>query len=233
LALVTQIAAGAALSASGIAVSTVSAFGFIAVALLLGNLLLPPLLRRVAQKPEIPIIVALAAAFLFASLAHRFGSATIIGAFSAGLVLGRTQQAHGIESGISRIALFFVPIFFASVGAAVDIKAFADTRVLLIGSALVLAGAAGKFIAGYCALRFHGRRSVIGVGMIPRGEVGLIFAQTGLLSGALSQSLFNAIAMMVIGTTFMAPPLLRYLLGNESAGARQQAGAVSDITTEI
>ncbi|HEY0808545.1 MAG TPA: cation:proton antiporter, partial [Longimicrobiales bacterium] len=102
LALVTQIAAGAALSASGIAVSTVSAFGFIAVALLLGNLLLPPLLRRVAKKPEIPIIIALAAAFLFASMAHRFGSATIIGAFSAGLVLGRTQQAHGIESGISR-----------------------------------------------------------------------------------------------------------------------------------
>ena len=200
---------------------------------LLVPLLLPPLLQRVAKKPEIPIIVALATALLFAGLADRFGSATIIGAFSAGLVLGRTQQAHNIEVGISRIALFFVPIFFASVGAAVDIKAFADARVLMIGSALILAGAAGKFIAGYFAIRFHGRRSVIGVGMIPRGEVGLIFAQTGLVSGALSQPLFNAIAMMVIGTTFMAPPLLRYLFGDAPAGPPQDAGEVAKLTTDI
>lgn len=233
LALVAQMAAGTALSATGIAMSTAAAFGFIAVAVVVGNLVLPPLLRRVARKPEIPVIIALAAAFLFASLADRFGSATIIGAFSAGVVLARTQQAHDIEQSVSRISLLFVPLFFVSVGAAVDVRSFADTRVLLIGAALIVAGAAAKFVAGYCAIGFRGRRSVIGVGMIPRGEVGLIFAQTGLASGALSQPLFNALAMMVVGTTFMAPPLLRFLLGTTPTTHRQKTGAVADVTTRI
>ena len=233
LALVTQMAAGTALSATGISMSVAAAFGFIAVAVVVGNLVLPPLLRRVAKKPEIPVIVALAAAFLFASLADRFGSATIIGAFSAGLVLARTPQARDIEHGVSRIALLFVPIFFVSVGAAVDVQSFAEPRVLMIGGALIAAGALGKFVAGYCAIGFKGRRSVIGVGMIPRGEVGLIFAQTGLASGALSQSLFNALALMVVGTTFMAPPLLRRMLGNEPAGAPQRTGGVADVITRI
>jgi Kef-type K+ transport system membrane component KefB len=233
LALVAQMAAGAALSAGGIAMSTAAAFGFIAVAVVVGNIVLPPLLRRAAKKPEIPIIISLATAFLFAGLADRFGSATIIGAFSAGLVLGRSHLSHEIEHNVQKIALLFVPIFFVSVGAAVDVRSFADPRVLFIGIALIVAGAAGKFIAGYCALKFEGRRSVIGVGMIPRGEVGLIFAQTGLASGALSQSLFNALAMMVVGTTFMAPPLLRALLGREPIGAAQETDYVADVTTRI
>ena len=233
LALVAQMAAGAALTATGVAFSAAAAFGFIAVAVVVGNIVLPPLLRRVARKPEIPIIIALAAAFLFAGLADRFGSATIIGAFSAGLVLARTQHAHDIEQGVSRIALFFVPIFFVSVGAAVDVRSFADPHVLGLGAALIAVGAATKFVAGYSAVRFRGRRSVIGVGMIPRGEVGLIFAQTGLASGALSQPLFNALAMMVIGTTFMAPPLLRQLLGSDASGTKQRTGAVADVTTRI
>jgi Kef-type K+ transport system membrane component KefB len=232
LALVSAVAAGGAITAGGIAISTAAAFGFIAAALLIGNLILPPLLRRVARKPEIPLIIALAAAFLFSSMADRFGSATIIGAFSAGLVLARTPQGHDIEHGVSRIALLFVPIFFVSVGAAVDIKSFADMNVLMLGGALIVAGAAGKFVAGYFAFGSSARRAVVGVGMIPRGEVGLIFAQTGLISGALSQSLFNAIAMMVVGTTFIAPPLLRALVKG-SGGDKQNAGAIADLTTNI
>lgn len=232
LALVAVVAAGGALTPGGVAISTFAAFGFIAAAVIIGNLILPPLLMRVAKKPEIPVIIALAAAFLFSSMADRFGSATIIGAFSAGLVLARTPQAHDIEHGVSRIALLFVPIFFVSVGAAVDVKSFADPRVLMLGGALIVAGAAGKFIAGFFAFGSNARRAVVGAGMIPRGEVGLIFAQTGLLTGALSQSLFNALAMMVIGTTFMAPPLLRWLIG-DSAGEKQSAGAVADLTTNI
>ena len=233
LALVTKMAAGTALTAAGITMSTAAAFGFIIAAVVIGNLILPPVLRRVAQKPEIPLIIALAAAFLFASLADRFGSATIIGAFSAGLVLARTRQAHEIEQGVSRIALFFVPIFFVSVGAAVDVRSFADPRVLMIGGSLIVAGALGKYVAGFFAFKFEGRKSVIGVGMIPRGEVGLIFAQTGLASGALSQPLFNALALMVVGTTFMAPPLLRAMLGDMPPGERQPTDAVTDVATRI
>jgi Kef-type K+ transport system membrane component KefB len=232
LALVSVVAAGGALTAGAIAMSTATAFGFIILSVIVGNLLLPPLLKKVSRNPEIPVIIALAAAFLFSALADRFGSATIIGAFSAGLVLARTAQAHDIEKGVARISLLFVPIFFVSVGAAVDIKSFADPRVLMIGGTLVVVGAIGKFAAGFFAFGTRTRRSLIGAGMIPRGELGLIFAQTGLVTGALSQPLFNAIAMMVVGTTFMAPPLLRYLIG-KNAGPRQDAGAVADLTSNV
>ena len=70
----------------------------------------------------------------------------------------------------------------------------------------------GKFVAGYAPFWFHGNKMVIGVGMIPRGEVGLIFAQMGLASGIFDAGQFSAVALMVMVTTFVAPPLLRMLL---------------------
>ena len=76
---------------------------------------------------------------------------------------------------------------------------------------------AGKFAAGYAAPWFKGKKSVIGVGMIPRGEVGLIFAQMGLSSGVFDAKLFSAVTLMVMVTTFLAPPLLRVLLPPEDA----------------
>lgn len=76
---------------------------------------------------------------------------------------------------------------------------------------LILVAVIGKFLAGYAPVWFKGNKKVIGVGMIPRGEVGLIFAQTGLASGVFTPQLFSAVTMMVLVTTFMAPPLLKYL----------------------
>src|SRR6185503_19829042 len=108
---------------------------------------------------------------------------------------------------------FFVPLFFVSVGAAVDIRVFnpldaCNRSSLLIGGLLLIAAVIGKFAAGYAAPWFKGDRRVIGVAMIPRGEVGLIFAQMGLSSGVFDKKLFSAVAMVVLVTTFMAPPLL-------------------------
>ena len=82
---------------------------------------------------------------------------------------------------------------------------------LLVGGLLIVAAVVGKFAAGYAAPWFKGRKSVIGVGMIPRGEVGLIFAQMGLASGVFDAKLFSAVTLMVMVTTFLAPPLLRVL----------------------
>jgi Kef-type K+ transport system membrane component KefB len=123
-------------------------------------------------------ITAVILAFGLAWLADRSGSAVIIGAFAAGLLLARTPQAREIEHGVTRLGNFFVPLFFVSVGAAVDVRAFnpfepANHATLLVGGLLIVAAVAGKFAAGYAAPWFKGKKEVIGVGMIPRGEVGL------------------------------------------------------------
>src|SRR5262249_17543303 len=83
---------------------------------------------------------------------------------------------------------------------------------LMLGGLLIIAAVVGKFSAGYAPVGFRGNKAVIGVGMIPRGEVGLIFAKTGLDAGVFDAGTFAAVALMVMVTTFIAPPLLRWLL---------------------
>ena len=162
-------------------------------------------------------MLALMLAFGLAWLASVVGSAMIIGAFAAGLLLRETPQAPEIERGVAHLGHFFVPLFFVTVGAAVDVSVLnplepGNRPTLLIGGLLILVAVIGKFLAGYAPVWFKGNKKVIGVGMIPRGEVGLIFAQTGLASGVFPPSLFSAVTMMVLVTTFMAPPLLKYLV---------------------
>jgi Kef-type K+ transport system membrane component KefB len=149
-------------------------------------------------------------------LASVSGSAMIIGAFAAGLLLRGTPQAHEIERGVASLGHFFVPLFFVAVGAAVDVQVLnpidpTNRKTLLIGGMLIVAAVVGKFLAGFAPFWFRGNKTVIGVGMIPRGEVGLIFAQMGLSCGVFDAGLFSAVTLMVMVTTFMAPPLLKLL----------------------
>jgi Kef-type K+ transport system membrane component KefB len=220
LAVVSGLATGAEVSAIGAAQTTGIAFGFLIVTLLLGRWLIPAV-DRVLQwldlLPGTPTILAVITMLGVAWLADRAGSALIIGAFAAGLLLRELPQHEQIEKGIASIGHFFVPIFFVGVGAAVDLRAFnpvdpAARPILLLGGLLVVAAIAGKFAAGFAPFWFQGSKVVIGVGMIPRGEVGLIFAQKGLDSQAFTPQMFSAVALMVIVTTFIAPPLLKWLL---------------------
>jgi Kef-type K+ transport system membrane component KefB len=160
---------------------------------------------------------AIVFAFLLAYAAHRVGSAVIIGSFAAGLVLARTHRGKEIEREVHDVAQFFIPIFFVVVGAAVDLRSINPfdpdaRRFLWIGLALTAVGVVGKVAAGYVVWGKGLRRIVIGVGMIPRGEVGLIFAQIGLSTKLISGGMYSAVALMVMLTTFIAPPLLRRLL---------------------
>ncbi|HEX8201653.1 MAG TPA: cation:proton antiporter, partial [Isosphaeraceae bacterium] len=214
LTVVTGLTEGQAVTPAGVATTTAIAFGFLLATLVLGSLAVPPLVR-LASRVDLPgtsTILALMLALGLAWLADRAGSALIIGAFAAGLLLSRTEQAAEIEKGIARLGHVFVPLFFVSVGAAVDVTVFnpldpANHRTLLVGGLLIAAAAVSKFAAGYAPFWFPGRKAVIGVGMIPRGEVGLIFAQAGLTAGVLNAGLFGAVTLMVMATTFLAPPL--------------------------
>lgn len=225
LTVVSGIAQGNGITPIGIARITAIAFGFLVLALLLGRYIVPPLVR-LSGKSSMPgndTILALVLTFGLAWVASQVGSAVIIGAFAAGLLLRMTHKARDIEHGITELGHFFVPIFFVAVGAAVDVRVFnpldpANHPTLILGSALVLVAVFGKFISGYAAPWFRGNKKVIGVGMIPRGEVGLIFAQMGLSTRVFDAKLFSAVALMVMVTTFLAPPLLRMLFPPQSAG---------------
>ena len=158
--------------------------------------------------------LALLMAFGLAWAADAAGSASIIGAFAAGLLLRRTPQAHDIEKAVLPLGYFFVPLFFVFVGASVDVRTFfphdaAGWQSLEIGGALIMVAIVGKLAAGYAPFWFRGKKSVIGVGMIPRGEVGLIFAQMGKSTKIFDPAMFSAVTLMVMVTTFIAPPLLQ------------------------
>lgn len=213
LTLVGTLAAGGALTALGVGRIILVAFGFVILAIVIGSKLAPWLIRvidRIQVKRGL-FFSSLVFALLLAYIAHEVGSAIIIGSFAAGLVLARTQHGKQIEREVHDVAQFFIPIFFVVVGAAVDVKSL-DRQYLLVGLALTLVGILGKLAAGYVVRKKGLRRTVIGVGMIPRGEVGLIFAQIGLSTKLLSTGLYSAVALMVMLTTFITPPLLRRLL---------------------
>jgi Kef-type K+ transport system membrane component KefB len=219
LTLVGTMAGGGELTFLGVGRVVLVAFGFVILAIVIGSKLAPMLIRlidRIEMQRGL-FFSAVVFALLLAYVAHVVGSAIIIGSFAAGLVLARTHRGREIEGEVHDVAQFFIPIFFVVVGAAVDLKSLnpfeADSRrFLLIGLALTGIGIVGKVAAGYVVWKKGLRRSVIGVGMIPRGEVGLIFAQIGLTSKLLTPGLYSAVALMVMLTTFITPPLLRRLL---------------------
>ena len=228
LSVVSGIVGGGAVTALGVSRIAAIAIGFVIAAVVIGLLTVPRLFRIIAHvdTPGTIGMVALAFAFTVAWLADLAGSALIVGAFAAGLVLHGVPQRPAIERSMASLGHFFVPFFFASIGAAVDLRALASPHALLVGGALVVVGVVGKFLAGFAPWWFKGNRTLIGVAMIPRGEVGLIFAQMGLASGAIGADLFGALMLMVLVTTFVTPPLLG-LVGRRGGAAPAGAPAVA------
>ncbi len=224
LSVVTGLAQGRDVTLRGIGVTSATAIGFLVATVLVGMIVVPRLFRVAdhLDLPGTPTTLALISAFGLASLADLCGSALIIGAFAAGLLVARAPQAREIEHGITAIGHFFVPLFFVAVGASVDCAALnpldrASRFALLVGGMLIVVGVLGKLLAGYAPFWFRGNKTVVGVGMVPRGEVGLIFAQMGLASGVFDAGLFGAVTLMVMVTTLVAPPALKLLLGQAPA----------------
>ncbi len=234
LTIVSTLLAGAALTVGGIGITIAMALGFLVLAVLVGSRAVPPIFRVIDRLDVAGTLgaAALVFAFLLAWLAAQSGSAMIIGAFAAGLVLHPTPQRARIEKATTSIGHFFVPIFFASVGAAVDLSFFRDAGAVKIGLALLAVGVVTKFLAGFAPFWFRGNKALIGIAMIPRGEVGLIFAQAGVAAGALDTRLFSAVTLVVVGTTFLAPPLLARF-GRSGPGVDPEnvrgAGGVDDL----
>lgn len=166
------------------------------------------------------IIPALIFAFFMAFLANAIHLEAILGAFAAGLVLEETDERIELDEQIKPIADILVPIFFVTVGAKLDIGVLnpilpENREGLIIAAFLIGVAVLGKLVTGWAVFGQPGiNRWAVGVGMIPRGEVGLVFASIGAASGALDKPLQAAIIIMVILTTFLAPPFLRWAFGN-------------------
>ena len=157
-------------------------------------------------------------------MAGVVGLAPIVGAFAAGLILEdahyrdfRSKGDHSLEELIHPISSFLVPIFFVVMGMRTDLRSFAEPGVIALATALTAAAIIGKQACSFGVFQKGIDRLSIGIGMVPRGEVGLIFANIGLglmLNGEkiISQSLFSAIIVMVIVTTLITPPALKWSL---------------------
>jgi Kef-type K+ transport system membrane component KefB len=222
LSVVATMAGGGVVTGGSVARMLVVAVGFLVAAVVIGGKLAPRLFGIVSRirSREVVVVAAVAFCFLLGGLADRAGSALIIGAFAAGIVLSGTAQFPIIEERIKPVVALFTPIFFVSVGGSVDLRLLDPSRpggwgVLWVALALTFLAVIGKVVAGWAAPWVRFKRLLVGVGMVPRGEVGLIFADIGRRTGVLGAEVFNAVLLMVLITTFLAPIFLKKAAGRE------------------
>jgi Kef-type K+ transport system membrane component KefB len=218
---------GAPLAFAQVALIFAKAVGFLIGALALG-IYLSPRLFRLASLLKVRgalLAIGLSFCFLLSWLASVIGLAPIVGAFAAGLILEDVHYRdfvdrgeHGLEELVAPISSFLVPVFFVLMGVRADLRAFANFEVIGLAAALTVAAIAGKQVCGLGAIGRGLDRLTIGIGMVPRGEVGLIFANIGLglaVGGEriVSSAVYSAIVVMVVVTTVLSPPALKWSLG--------------------
>lgn len=178
------------------------------------------------------VAAALGLALLLGALFEIAGLAMIIGAYVVGLSLSKTDLKFMLMERLHDLYSFFVPVFFAVMGALVDVRQFADPRVLQIGLIYGVLAVLAKIIG--CSLpafglKFNWRGALrIGVGMVPRGEVALIIAGLGAAKGILDQESFGVVILMTLLSTIIAPPMLSYLLDMPGRGTKRDDDADSD-----
>ena len=168
---------------------------------------------------------------LMSFIAGSIGLESILGAFAAGLILSGTKYKEILVERITSLVTLFATVFFVSIGSKTDLSVLnpsvpANREGLIIAIFLIVVAIVGKVAAGFFSFSEDKvNRIAIGTGMIPRGEVGLVFAGLGSATGALPPSLDVAIILMVIATTFLAPPLLRVVFQSSDSeiGETQEA----------
>jgi Kef-type K+ transport system membrane component KefB len=153
-----------------------------------------------------------------AALSGIIGLAAIIGAFLAGMALAEAREQYQFEHQAQPLYQFLVPFFFVVTGAEVNLAVFGDPGVLALAAVLTLLAVAGKLLGGgigaWGAVRGYPpvrSAAIVGVGMVPRGEVGLIIAGIGRAQGVIPDAIFSALIIMSIATTLLAPPVLKWL----------------------
>jgi len=216
------LALGALLRLIGVALA------FLGASLVVGAFLVPKIINQLAKlrTAGLMLISALVFAFGLSYLANLAGLATIVGAFAAGLILEEVhfrgfREEITLRQLLQPIATFLVPLFFVMMGIQVRLDTFANLSVVGLAGGLTVAAILGKQLCGLGVLDKGVHRLTVGVGMIPRGEVGLIFASIGKNLKVIDQATFSAVVIMVVVTTLVTPPVLKLTL----AGGESRKGA--------
>jgi Kef-type K+ transport system membrane component KefB len=263
LSVVSAIATRGSIALEEIAAVTLQALGFLAGALVIGQIAARQFSRLFAMintGPGMKVTVALGVCLLFAFLAGQIGLAPIVGAFAAGLILeevhfrqfdqpsvNRELRAavsdaepklreridvvldkhahHHLEHLMEPVGHLLVPVFFVVAGMHVRLEHLLDAKLVALAGVLTVVAVFGKLVAGVVAGRVD--RWLVGWGMVPRGEVGLIFAFVGKSVGVVTDELFSVIVLMVMFTTLITPPVLAMLLRRERrVHAKLESGAL-------
>lgn len=225
-------ATGVALSMMDVGLIAAKALVFLIGSIALGQFIMPRLLRGAGRLETRGVLLTLAISFclLLSWLATKFGLSYIVGAFAAGLVLdevhykpARARKERDLRDLLQPVSFVLVPIFFVVMGMKVDLRFFGRPELLGFALILTLAAIVGKQICSVGVLERGTKRLAIGLGMIPRGEVGLIFAgigatlmlpnASGVSEAVIGPATFGAVVIMVIITTLVTPPLLKWSLG--------------------
>lgn len=234
---ITSMSAGTTLAAFDIVIIAAKAIGFLVVGILLGQLVVPYVFRGANrfESKGVLLAISLSLCFFMAWAASKVGLAPIIGAFTAGLILDEVhfdhlddQKKHDLEELIAPISSILAPIFFVVVGLKVDISAFAKPGILGFALVLTLAAILGKQACSLATIDKDLNRLSIGLGMVPRGEVFLIFASIGtslmlpdaqgVMQPIVSSTTFDVAVIIVIVTTLLTPPILKWSMRNKVSG---------------
>ena len=232
LTVVTRIVVQGSVDVTGV-ISTIGlAVGFLIIAGAIGLTLVPRLLAWVGNRAVSPATVGVLAAgitFAFSAAASSAQLAPIIGAFVAGTALARTDHHDRIARDFKALGSIFIPVFFLQIGIDTDVTKFFSGHVLIVAAVLTVIAIVGKMLAAVGAWGTNTDKLLIGIGMVPRGEVGLIFATIGVSVGVFQEDLYAVVLLVVLLTTVVAPPLLKWrLTSNDTASAEPEDENVTE-----
>jgi Kef-type K+ transport system membrane component KefB len=220
LGVVTALQGGEGINLSSLLVVLLQAVGFVALIALVGTKVMrrsSPLLEA-PINPLSPLSISLAVCIGLAAAASYLGLAAIIGAFLAGMAAAETRQRHTLEKQLQPITALLVPFFFVVTGAKINLGDLGSASALSALLVITLLAIAGKVLGCGGGAASLGRKSalIVGVGMVPRGEVGIIVASLGLQAGVFSGNMYTLIIAMSLLTSVIAPPVLSVLLGGKN-----------------
>ena len=173
------------------------------------------------RDPHSPLMIVLAMCLGLAYLSTLFGLAAIIGAFLAGMIASETQQRHTLEKQMMPLLALLTPFFFVVTGSKIDLHELASADALIMLTVVTLIAIVSKLIGGWLGSLSLGRRSatIIGFGMVPRGEVGVVIASLGLAAGVFNNRIYAIIVAMSLLTAMVTPPVLAWLLKRKGDGS--------------
>lgn len=217
LAVVAGLISSGSLEVSTIGIILLKAILFLGITLFIGAKYLRQQIKAavILDNKHVRLLFPFALLVLLAWLSDLIGLASIVGAFAAGLIIKEEyfndalkNKSQSVKELIEPVEAIFAPVFFVIMGMQVDITAFGNFNILGVAIALTIVAIIGKLVCGIFAKGMDKR--IIGIGMVPRGEVGLIFASIGKEIGVLDGAMFSAVVIIVILTTFVTPPALKW-----------------------